>query len=124
MSAGEEKNIEIKKNTSGFEFGLCVASEGEGAAGSQKEKEYWATMFNAQEVTCGKLIKVWRESGEYKVTIVLTDNTEHPLKNTRTKHYREIDRMSRKDWLDWGARITGSMTKLTSAVVKTVNGGP
>ena len=120
LAAGAEKNIVIKKNHEGFEFGLSVAKENAG----QNQTEYLATMFYAKEVTKGKLIKVWRESGEYKASIVLTDNTEYPLKNTRTKHYREIDRMSRKDWLDWGARITGSMTKLTSAVVKTVNGGP
>ena len=121
LAAGVEMNIEIKKNERGFEFGLSVATGGGGAG--QNQKEYLATIFDAQEVANGKLIKVWMESGEHKATIVLTDGTEHPLKATRTKHYREIDRMSRKDWLDWGARITGSVTKLTSAVVKTVDGG-
>ena len=121
LLAGIEKNIEIKKNSRGFEFGPCLTTGCGGAA--LNEKEYTATMFDAQELANGKLIKVWRESGEFKASIVLTDNKEYPLKSTRMKHYRETDRISRKDWLNWGARITGSITQLTSAIVETVNGG-
>ena len=84
MAAGAENNIEIKKNTRGFEFGL-TGGEGTG----QNQKEYQATMFNAQEVANGKLIKIWRESGEEKASIVLTDGTEQQLINTRTVKYRE-----------------------------------
>ena len=116
LSPGVEANIEIKKNRRGFEFGLCVPAGG-------GVTEYRATMFDAQKVADGKLIKVWRESGEYKASVVLTDNTEHHLKNTRTKHYREPDRISRKDWLNWTVDITGSIIELASAIVETINGG-
>ena len=118
FSAGDEKNIEIKKNRRGFEFGLCVAK-----GAGQNEKDYRATMFDAQELADGKLIKVWRESDQCKASVVLTDNTEQPLSNTRTKHYRESDRVSRKDWLNWAVRVAAPTGKLTSAVVKTVGGG-
>ena len=93
MAAGVEKNIEIKKNTRGFEFGLSVATGGGGAG-------HDATMFDAQEVDKGKLIKVWRDSGNYKASIVLTLGTEQPLTNTRGKHYREEDRINRKYKID------------------------
>lgn len=92
LEPGVQMNIEIRENTRGFEFGLSEATEGGGAG----QNEYKATMFHAQEVANGKLIKVWRESGEDKATIVLTDGTEHPLTNTRTVHYREEDRIDRK----------------------------
>ena len=90
LAAGAEKNIVIKKNPEGFEFGLSVAKENAG----QNQTEYLATMFDAQEVAKGKLIKVWRESGEDKASIVLTDGTEQPLINTRTIRYREQDRIN------------------------------
>ena len=91
LAAGAEKNIVIKKNPEGFEFGLSVAKENAG----QNQTEYLATMFDAQEVAKGKLIKVWRESGEDKASIVLTDGTEQPLINTRPIHYSKQDRVNR-----------------------------
>ena len=64
------------------------------------QKEYMATMFNAQEIERGKLIKVSRESGQYKARILVTDGTEHPLTNKRTKHYRQEDRINLKFKID------------------------
>ena len=93
MLAGEEKNIEIKENKRGFEFGLSVGNP-------QNQQVYLATMFDAQEVDKGKLIKVSRESGGYKASILLTVGTEQPLTNTRTKTYREEDRINRKYMID------------------------
>ena len=90
LAGGAEKNIEIKENIRGFEFGLSMAT----AKAGRDETEYLATMFYAQEVAKGKLIKVWRESGEDKASIVLTDGTEQPLINTRTIRYREQDRIN------------------------------
>ena len=104
-----ELNIDIKENARGFEFGLS-RSQGGGKAG---QKEYLATIFDAQEVANGKLIKVWRESGEHKASIVLTDGTQQQLSNTRTRHYRERDRISRKDWINWAVELAGSLTNLS-----------
>ena len=92
LAAGAEKNIEIKENIRGFEFGISVAAKKAG----RDETEYLATMFYAKEVTKGRLIKVWRESGEDKASIVLTDGTERPLIDTRTVQYREQDRINKK----------------------------
>ena len=66
-----------------------------------------------EEVANGKLIKVWRESGEHKASIVLTDGTQQHLSNTRTRHYRERDRISRKDWINWAVELAGSLTNLS-----------
>ena len=110
LAAGAEKNIVIKKNPEGFEFGLSVAKENAG----QNQTEYLATMFDAQEVAKGKLIKVWRESGEYKASIVLTDGTEQRLTNTRTQHFRELDRITSKDLINWAVDLAGSLTGLSN----------
>ena len=106
ITAGVELNIDIKENARGFEFGLSLSK-------GQKEKEYLTTIFDAQEVANGKLIKVWRESGEHKASIVLTDGTQQHLSNTRTRHYRERDRISRKDWINWAVELAGSLTNLS-----------
>ena len=110
LAAGAEKNIVIKKNPEGFEFGLSVAKENAG----QNQTEYLATMFDAQEVAKAKLIKVWRESGEYKASIVLTDGTEQRLTNTRTQHFRELDRITSKDLINWAVDLAGSLTGLSN----------
>ena len=112
MVAGVEVNIDIKENTRGFEFGLSLARGGRGAMKS--ENEYLTTMFDAQEVAKGKLIKVWREFGKYKASIVLTDGTEQRLTNTRTQHFRELDRITSKDLINWAVDLAGSLTGLSN----------
>ena len=121
LAAGAEKNIVIKKNPEGFEFGLSVAT-GVGGAGGKNEKEYLLTMFDAQEVAKGKLIKVWRESGEEKASIVLTDGTEQPLTNTRTVHYRDQDRINSKTKINWALDFFGSLANITSTAVSAATG--
>ena len=108
IASGLEVNIDIKENARGFEFVLSLSQ-------GQKEKEYLTTIFDAQEVASGKLIKVWRESGEQKASIVLTDGTEHQLTNTRTKHYREKDRITRKDWIKWAVDLAGSLAAFSES---------
>jgi len=111
LTGGVEKNISIKENEMGFEFGLSVATGG-GEAG---QREYKATMFDAQEVAKGKLIKVWRESGEDKAIIVLTNGTEQLLTNTRTVHYREEDRINRKYKIDKAVALAGPVATIGAA---------
>ena len=79
--------MEIKENRRGFEFGLNMGS-------LQTQQVYLATMFDAQEVDKGKLIQVSRESSGFKASIVMTNGSEQSLSNTRTKHYREVDRIN------------------------------
>ena len=119
LAGGVEKNIVIKKNEMGFEFGLSVATGG-GEAG---QREYKATMFDAQEVAKGKLIKVWRESGEDKASIVLTDGTEQPLTNTRTIHYRDQDRINSKTRINMALDFFGSVAGIASTSVSAATGG-
>ena len=111
MAAGVEKNIEIKKNARGFEFGLSVP-EGDGEAG---QKGYKATMFDAQELAKGILIKVWRESGADKAAIVLVDGTEQQLENKRTVQYREEDRINRKYKIDKSVALADSVATIGAA---------
>ena len=117
LAAGVERNIEIKENAMGFEFGLSVAT------GGQNSKEYLATMFDAQEVAKGKLIKVWRESGEDKASILLTDGTEQPLTNTRTVHYRDQDRVNTKTKINWALDFFSSVANIASTAVSAATGG-
>ena len=111
LAAGVEKNIVIKKNEEGFEFGLSVATGG-GEAG---QKEYKATMFDAQELAKGILIKVWRESGADKAAIVLVDGTEQQLENKRTVQYREEDRINRKYKIDKSVALADSVATIGAA---------
>lgn len=111
LAAGVEMNIEIKKNERGFEFGLSVATGG----GEGGQREYKAKMFDAEEVAKGKLIKVWRESGEDKASIVMTTGIEQPLRNTRTVHYREEDRINRKYKIDKAVQIAGIVAGIGAA---------
>ena len=120
MAGGVEKNIEIMENKRGFEFGLSAVT-GCGGAG-QIEKEYLVTVFDAQEVAKGKLIKVWRESGEEKASIVLTDGTEQPLTNTRTLHYRDQDRINTKTKMNWAVDLFGALADITSTAVGAATG--
>ena len=117
LAAGAEKNIEIKENIRGFEFGISVAAKKAG----RDETEYLATMFYTKEVTKGKLIKVWRESGEDKALIVLTDGTERPLIDTRTVHFREQDRINKKTRIKRNVQFFGSVADNThfSEIVRT-----
>ena len=45
MAGGVEKNIVIKKNEMGFEFGLSVATGG-GEAGQKEYKAEWSTSMS------------------------------------------------------------------------------
>ena len=121
LKAGAEKKIEIKKNTRGFEFGLSLATGGGGTGESQTG--YLATMFDAQEVANGKLIKVWREAGADKAIIVLTDGTEQQLINTRTFHYREADRINRKTKINWARDFFVAVAGVASTSVTAATGG-
>ena len=113
-----------RKNTRGFEFGLCVVpGAGQNSRTDGSQKEYLATMFDAQEVVKGKLIKVWRQSGAHKASIVLTDGTEQPLINTRTVHYREQDRVSSKTKINWAVEFFGSVANIASTAVTAATGG-
>ena len=124
LAAGVEKNIEIKKNTRGFEFGLCVVTgAGQNSRTGESQKEYLATMFDAQEVVKGKLIKVWRQSGAHKASIVLTDGTEQPLINTRTVHYREQDRVNSKTKINWALEFFSSVANIASTAATAATGG-
>ena len=116
LAAGEEKNIEIRENSQGFEFGLSVGSQ-------QNQKEYMATMFDAQEVDKGKLIKVSREASGFKASIVLTIGTEQALSNKRTKHYREADRINRKYKIDKAVEITLAAARVVGQTINVATGG-
>ena len=105
LDAGEGKTIEIKKNRRGFEFGLCEPKEG--------AEDYQATMFDAQEVANGKLIRVSRETG-FKATIVRTDGPDQLLTNTRAKQYREQDRINRKYMIDKAVKIGKAVGKIAA----------
>jgi len=98
VKAGETTRFCVQKNQKGiYEFGLSAE-----VMRYKNEKEVQALMFNAQEYDNVKLINI-AQTAEPRLSaeVVLTDNTAHSIDNIRTKHYRDSDRISKKDWLKW-----------------------
>ena len=64
LAAKEKKNIEIKKNSRGFEFGLCVAKKGGGADEIELIPYTWLIeMFNDLfRRTRASLDCLWKEN--------------------------------------------------------------
>ena len=111
LASGEGENLGMRRE---MEFDLSVATGGEVA--EQNQKEYLATMFDAQKVANGKLIKVSRESEQYKVSIVPTVGPEEALTNSRAKQYREEDRINRKYKIDKAVKIGKTVGKIVGGL--------
>ena len=110
ISGGAKLRIAIKENKEGFEFGLIPAVEA-----VKRDYSYRATMFNSEAITYVKEFKVCVASGEFKATAVPTNGTDKPLDNTRTKHYRESDRINLKEKIGVVTDIVGIGTNIGTA---------
>ena len=98
ISPGTEAMVSIKQNSRGlFEFGPFSPKAILGG------KEVEANMFDAQQAINGKKIKIWQTyHGQVESSLVLTSEPgQVMLSSTRTKHYRDRERITVKDWLGW-----------------------
>ena len=117
VSAGEKLRIPIKENKNGFEFGLIpdtTSSQGGSSPIATGKKEYNATMFDSQALANVTMFNVWGTTGGFKASAVSTDGTRKPLENTRTKQYRESDRICLKYKLDKVVELFSTAANIAS----------
>ena len=117
IAPGTEAMVSIKQNSRGlFEFGPFSTEA------ILDKSEVNANMFNAQQALNGKKIKIWQTYlGQVESSMILTSNPgEMMLVSTRTKHYRDKDRITMKDWIGWTVPNTisavGSIASLLSGL--------
>ena len=106
LNSGQEARIEVKLNSRKmFEFGLCLPGT---VTGENGLKELQANMFDAQKCGAGKMIRI-DPPGEtgMKVHLVTADDRPHKLDMTRSKVYREKERISTSTWIS--AILPGQM---------------
>ena len=97
---GTSENISIQKNEEGrFKFGpfsLDDIIDG--------KNQVQVALFDAQQaVNVVKIIIMRSDSAsKFEASMLLTDETQpQPLESSGTQHYREVERITMKDWLGW-----------------------
>ena len=60
-------------------------------------------LFDAQQAVNAVKIKIKINSAsKFEASMVLTDETQpQPLESSGTQHFREAERITKKDWLGW-----------------------
>ena len=98
INPGSSNNITIKQNSDKkFMFGPFSARD----LKNEKDQVH-VNLFDAQKAVNVTKIKIWRTAGKFEASMFLTDGADpQPLESTETKHFREKERISKKDWLGW-----------------------
>ena len=114
IQPGSTAMITIKQNSEGkFLFGLFSETDL-----GQDSKNIHVHLFDARQAVNGKKINIWRsEKGKFEASLLLTDEAEpQPLRDAGTKHYRDGERITKKDWLGWIVpnAVTASATMFQS----------
>ena len=116
IQPGSTAMITIKQNSEGkFLFGLFSSTDL-----GQDNSNIHVHLFDARQAVNGKRINIWRsekEKGKFEASLLLTDEAEpQPLRDAGTKHYRDGERITKKDWLGWivPKAISASATMFTS----------
>ena len=119
-----EENITIKQNSEGrFKFGPFSLTDLMHEKGSVQ-----VNLFDAQHADNIKKIGIRRSgpAGKFEASMLLTDEADsQPLESSGNKHYREVERISKKDWLGWIVpnAITAGATVLSS-ILSAATGAP
>ena len=100
IQPGTSENITIRQNKEGrFKFGIfCLRDLSHG------KNQVHVTLFDAQQaVNVVKIIIMRSDSAsKFEASMLLTDETQpQPLESSGTKHFRESERISKKNWLGW-----------------------
>ena len=116
IQPGSSAKITIKQNSQGkFKFGLFSRTDL-----GQDDNNIHVNLFDARQAVNGKKINIGRsekEKGKFEASLVLTDEADpQPLRDAGTEHYRDGERITKKDWLGWIVpnAITASATMFTS----------
>ena len=114
IQPGSTAMITIKQNSEGkFLFGLFSSTDL-----AQDNSNIHVHLFDARQAVNGKKINIGRsEKGKFEASMILTDEAEpQPLRDAGTKHYRDVERITKKDWLGWIVpnAVTASATMFQS----------
>ena len=112
IQPGSKAKITIKQNSKGkFEFGLFSRTDL-----GQDNNNVHVNLFDARQVVNGKKINFWR-SEKFEASMILTDEADpQPLRDAGTEHYRDGERITKKDWRGWIVpnAVTASAKMFTS----------
>ena len=98
INPGSSVNITIKQNSDKkFMFGPFSARDL-----NQEKDQVHVNLFDAQKAVNVTKINIWRSSSKCEASMLLTDEAApQPMESSGTKHFREKERISKKDWLGW-----------------------
>ena len=115
IQPGKSDNITIRQNSDKkFMFGPYSETDLK-----QDKNQVHINLFDAQQASNVKKINIWKSEpdGKIEVSMLLTEEaTPQPMESLGTKHFREADRITKKDWLGWilPNSITAGTTVLSS----------
>ena len=142
IQPGSSAMITIKQNSEGkFKFGLFSRTDL-----GQDNNNVQVNLFDARQAVNGKKIYIWRaekeknllgklsstfsqsdpEKEKFEASLVLTDEADpQPLRDAGTEHYRDAERITKKDWLGWIVpnAVTAGATMFTS-ILSALTGAP
>ena len=98
INPGSSVNITIKQNSDKkFMFGPFSARDL-----NQEKDQVNVNLFDAQKAVNVTKIKIWRTAGKFEASMFLTDEADpQPMESSGSKHFREKERISKKDWFGW-----------------------
>ena len=100
INPGTCQSITIKQNKEGrFKFGPFSLND----LGKGKD-HVQVNLFDAQQAVNAVKINVWKSdsASKFEASMVLADEAlPQPLKSSGTQHFREVERITKKDWLGW-----------------------
>ena len=101
IKPGTSDNITIRQDKEGrFKFGPFSFSDL-----NQGKDHVHVNLFDAQQAVNAEKIIIMRSdtASKFEASMVLTDEIQpQPLESSGTQHFREVERITMKDWLGWG----------------------
>ena len=97
IAPGAKQRITVKKNSKKYEFGLIPADiTNSGIQGHRAE------MFDSKRIADVEAFNVWKAfNGPCGASGIHVNGETIPLESTRTKHYRDEDRINKENIITW-----------------------
>ena len=113
IAPGAKQRITVKKNSKKYEFGLIPADNtNSGIQGHRAE------MFDSKRIADVEAFNVWKAfNGPCEASAIVNGETFH-LQSERTEHYRDEDRINKKDIITWGVDGLGTVIEFINLFIK------
>ena len=125
IQPGSTAMITIQQNSEGkFKFGLFSMTDL-----AQDKDNVHVNLFDARQAVNGKKIYIWRDDSvkeKFEASMILTDEVDpQPLREAGTEHYRDGERITKKDWLGWIVPNTiSAVATVFKSILGAVTGAP